>query len=185
MEGTPARVRAFTQGHSFSPDPFGLRIVVVAVTRACPWFPFPDLDGKEGVDGSSPSEGSAKTPHVGAFSFRSICSASIVRWVWSRLWSFRVGDRRSQRRRRCAVIGSVRAVDAGFKLLGWNGSAPPDSHLPSVVPGRHHCRWLDHQHNGAAQGMRTVHDAARDRHPLTGAEHERFAPLYLELKPAL
>jgi len=26
-------------------------------------------DGKEGVDGSSPSEGSAKTPHVGAFSF--------------------------------------------------------------------------------------------------------------------
>src|SRR5713226_9478621 len=26
-------------------------------------------DGKEGVDGSSPSEGSAKTPHVGAFSY--------------------------------------------------------------------------------------------------------------------
>jgi hypothetical protein len=25
--------------------------------------------GKEGVDGSSPSEGSAKAPHVGAFSF--------------------------------------------------------------------------------------------------------------------
>jgi hypothetical protein len=30
----------------------------------------PNLDGKEGVDGSSPSEGSAKAPHVGAFAFR-------------------------------------------------------------------------------------------------------------------
>lgn len=29
------------------------------------------LDGKEGVDGSSPSEGSAKAPHVGAFSWSS------------------------------------------------------------------------------------------------------------------
>src|SRR6476646_7841045 len=27
-------------------------------------------DGKEGVDGSSPSEGSAKAPHVRAFAFR-------------------------------------------------------------------------------------------------------------------
>src|SRR5437667_7241458 len=47
-------------------------------------------DGKEGVDGSSPSEGSAKAPHVGAFVFRSTCSSSIVQWVWSRLWSFQV-----------------------------------------------------------------------------------------------
>jgi hypothetical protein len=46
--------------------------------------------GKEGVDGSSPSEGSAKAPHVGAFAFRTTCSLSNVRWVWSRLWSFRV-----------------------------------------------------------------------------------------------
>jgi hypothetical protein len=30
--------------------------------------------GKEGVDGSSPSEGSAKAPHVGAFAFRTTCS---------------------------------------------------------------------------------------------------------------
>jgi hypothetical protein len=28
------------------------------------------VHGKEGVDGSSPSEGSAKAPHVGAFAFR-------------------------------------------------------------------------------------------------------------------
>jgi len=46
--------------------------------------------GKEGVDGSSPSEGSAKTPHVGVFAFRPTCRISSVRWVWSRLWSFRV-----------------------------------------------------------------------------------------------
>ena len=50
------------------------------------------LDGKEGVDGSSPSEGSAKAPHVGAFAFTSTCRFSRVRWVWSRLWSFRVGE---------------------------------------------------------------------------------------------
>jgi hypothetical protein len=31
----------------------------------------PNLDGKEGVDGSSPSEGFAKAPEIGAFSFRS------------------------------------------------------------------------------------------------------------------
>ena len=33
--------------------------------------------------------------------------------------------------------------------------------------------------------MRSVHCAARDRHPLIGAEHKRLAPLYLELEPAL
>jgi len=46
--------------------------------------------GKEGVDGSSPSEGSAKAPEIGAFSFSSTCRDSFMRWVWSRLWSFRV-----------------------------------------------------------------------------------------------
>src|SRR5581483_11653898 len=45
------------------------------------------LHGKEGVDGSSPSEGSAKSPHVGRFSIRSTCRFSRVQWVWSRLWS--------------------------------------------------------------------------------------------------
>jgi hypothetical protein len=48
------------------------------------------LHGKEGVDGSSPSEGSAKAPHVGAFVFSLTCGVGSVRWVWSRLWSFRV-----------------------------------------------------------------------------------------------
>src|SRR5437016_6997781 len=47
-------------------------------------------DGKEGVDGSSPSEGSAKVQHVAAFAFSPTCRVGSVRWVWSRLWSFRV-----------------------------------------------------------------------------------------------
>ena len=36
-------------------------------------------NGKEGVDGSSPSEGSAKVPHVAAFLFRATCFSSNVR----------------------------------------------------------------------------------------------------------
>src|SRR5437764_11437718 len=39
--------------------------------------------GKEGVDGSSPSEGSAKVPHVDAFSVGSTCARANVREVWS------------------------------------------------------------------------------------------------------
>jgi hypothetical protein len=50
------------------------------------------LLGKEGVDGSSPSEGSAKAPEIGAFALSSNCGASFVRWVWSRLWSFRAPE---------------------------------------------------------------------------------------------
>ena len=48
------------------------------------------LHGKEGVDGSSPSEGSAKAPHNGASGFGSICSFSNVGQVWSPLWSLQV-----------------------------------------------------------------------------------------------
>jgi hypothetical protein len=46
--------------------------------------------GRQGVDGSSPSEGSAKAPHVGGFSFGATCSPANVRWVLSRAWSSRV-----------------------------------------------------------------------------------------------
>src|SRR5687767_5765872 len=42
--------------------------------------------GKEGVDGSSPSEGSTKAPEIGC-SFRRTCSMSNVQWAWSPLWS--------------------------------------------------------------------------------------------------
>ena len=40
----------------------------------------PPEDGKEGVDGSSPSEGSAKAPHSGAFLLSSTC---IFSWTLS------------------------------------------------------------------------------------------------------
>src|SRR5919198_4725040 len=43
--------------------------------------------GKEGVDGSSPSEGSAKVPQSGASCFWRSCKTFRVRWVWSPLWS--------------------------------------------------------------------------------------------------
>ena len=42
---------------------------MVVVTRPCPRFPSQNLDGKEGVDGSSPSEGSAKAPETGLSRF--------------------------------------------------------------------------------------------------------------------
>jgi hypothetical protein len=48
--------------------------------------------GKEGVDGSSPSEGSAKAPQICAFCFAWTCTVAIVRWVWSPLWSLQVED---------------------------------------------------------------------------------------------
>jgi hypothetical protein len=57
------------------------------VATGCDQLPR-NLDGKEGVDGSSPSEGSAKAPHVGAFLFGSTCVRANVRWVWSLIWSF-------------------------------------------------------------------------------------------------
>src|SRR6266508_3551143 len=46
--------------------------------------------GKEGVDGSSPSEGSAKAAQIAAFSAGATCTSSSMQWVWSRLWSFQV-----------------------------------------------------------------------------------------------
>jgi hypothetical protein len=58
--------------------------------RPCTPVPPQNLHGKEGVDGSSPSEGSAKVQHVAAFAFSPTCRVGRVRWVWSRLWSFRV-----------------------------------------------------------------------------------------------
>jgi len=40
--------------------------------------PPPHFNGKEGVDGSSPSEGSAKGPEIGSFTFASTCRSSNV-----------------------------------------------------------------------------------------------------------
>jgi hypothetical protein len=47
-----------------------------------------NLHGKEGVDGSSPSEGSEKAAQIAAFSVESNLHDSSLRWVWSRLWSY-------------------------------------------------------------------------------------------------
>src|SRR6266508_6371999 len=46
--------------------------------------------GKEGVDGSSPSEGSAKAAEIAAFCVEGTCTSPSMRWVWSRLWSFQI-----------------------------------------------------------------------------------------------
>ena len=46
--------------------------------------------GKEGFDGSSPSEGSAKASQIAAFPVERTCTAFSMRWVWSRLWSFQI-----------------------------------------------------------------------------------------------
>ena len=45
------------------------------------------LLGKEGVDGSSPSEG-LQNPRSREFSFRWSCFRANVQWVWSVVWSF-------------------------------------------------------------------------------------------------
>jgi hypothetical protein len=50
MEGTSARPRASTRGHSFSADPFGLQHYRGRGDPRLPAVPSPDLDGKEGVE---------------------------------------------------------------------------------------------------------------------------------------
>ena len=58
MEGTQARAPASARGHSSSADPFGLRGFRGRGAPRLALVPAPDLDGKEGVNGSSPLEGS-------------------------------------------------------------------------------------------------------------------------------
>ena len=64
--------------------------------------------GKEGVDGSSPSEGSAKAPQTEAFCFGRTCRIASVRWVWSPLWSLQVDKCLSRDRsgRFCGLVGT-------------------------------------------------------------------------------
>jgi hypothetical protein len=61
-----------------------------ASDRECTRVTLLNLHGKEGVNGSSPLEGSAKAPEIGAFSFGSTCGLSNVSQVWSPLWSLQV-----------------------------------------------------------------------------------------------
>ncbi len=62
IEGTPARPRASTRDHSFSLDPFRLRGFRGLRDPCLPWLPVSELNGKEGVGGSSPPEGFNKSP---------------------------------------------------------------------------------------------------------------------------
>src|SRR6266496_1866543 len=66
-EGTPARARASACGHSFFSDSPGFLRFCGRRDPRLPSLPASELNGKEGVDGSSPSEGSAKAPHNGVF----------------------------------------------------------------------------------------------------------------------
>src|SRR5581483_5728402 len=59
-EGTPPRARASTAGYSSSFDSFFLRGFRARGFPVVPAAPSSLLDGKEGVDGSSPSEGFEK-----------------------------------------------------------------------------------------------------------------------------
>jgi hypothetical protein len=100
----------------------------------------PSLDGKEGVNGSSPLEGSAKAPHVGAFAFRSTCRFSRVRWVWSRLWSFRVDGPLPARPRNCSTERES-AAQQTLPTVSWTAAvAPVVFRSTSVVCVRHHRR---------------------------------------------
>jgi hypothetical protein len=47
-------------------------------------------NGKEGVVGSSPTEGSAKSLQTGPFPIELSCTTFRVQWVWSPLWSLQV-----------------------------------------------------------------------------------------------
>jgi len=105
----------------------------------------PPLHGKEGVDGSSPSEGSAKPPHAAGFAIRLVCRASTVRWVWSRLWSFaaREGDHRAtrcrsgrRRRSRCWALlglGSAQRRPSVAELAGGTGWTEEGRHFISAI----------------------------------------------------
>jgi hypothetical protein len=72
-----------------NPPPQEPRKQAKAVAVGCDRLPG-GAHGKEGVDGSSPSEGSAKAPHIGFCVFGSICRFSNVVQVWSPLWSLQV-----------------------------------------------------------------------------------------------
>ena len=76
-EGTPARARASTRGHVSSVDFFGLRDLRGRRDPRLPSLPASELNGKEGVCGSSPQEGS-KIPAK-----RGVWLSRLVQWSTS------------------------------------------------------------------------------------------------------
>ena len=89
------------------------------VAAGCDQLPF-EAHGKEGVDGSSPSEGFAKAAQIAAFSVEPTCTVSSMRRVWSRLWSFQVQNpalasraRRTGARHRKSPMATMKSVHTG------------------------------------------------------------------------
>jgi hypothetical protein len=73
--------------------------------------------GKEGVDGSSPSEGSAKAAQIAAFSVAPTCTVFSTRWVWSRLWSLQVSGPSSKGPFSHSMSAVARAKSAACRCL--------------------------------------------------------------------
>ena len=82
------------------------------------------LYGKEGVDGSSPSEGSAKAPQIGPFPLARTCTISSVRRVWSPLWSLQVRDApaKAPRLARKRVAEGDIIADDDLELANYSGA---------------------------------------------------------------
>src|SRR5207245_8058604 len=57
-----------------------------------------------------------KIPAHGDFPFRRTCSSSHVRWVWSRLWSFRARDRPLLRQE---GVEGVEELRSRSRALAW------------------------------------------------------------------
>jgi hypothetical protein len=88
--------------------------------------------GKEGVDGSSPSEGSEKAAQIAAFSVEGTCTSSNVRWVWSRLWSFQIQDALLVAARAALTGISDQAADGGRRFLAGARYGPISDRLIAV-----------------------------------------------------
>src|SRR3954468_24566549 len=111
-----ANIRRYPRVHarvtSVRGIPLVCRAFVLAVTLACPRFPTWFQDGKEGVDGSSPSEGSAKAPRTGLSSF-SVLRVVHDSPVWSMFWSSQI---REQSNPYFVASGDLRGADGDDEL---------------------------------------------------------------------
>jgi hypothetical protein len=100
-----------TRGQSSSAVSFFLRGFRARPLPRLPAFPAPDFDGKEGVSGSSPEEGSAKVPHVRPSSLRTTCSSPSVRSVCVRAPFSPLFGRAA--RRTCGWVGGWGSIPLG------------------------------------------------------------------------
>ena len=145
----------------------------VASDRACTRVTPPNLHGKEGVDGSSPSEGSANRLQIGTFRPGSTCKRSTVYEVWSRLWSPQVQN----------IPGMEPFLELS-RVQSNVGTGPSGSRSASFVgvlgalAGRraqavsHPAGTSGHSH-APAQGPRTAASPAADSRCALGGEQAR------------